>query len=55
MFKVKRSWKSFLDGWEFIEFILDELDQKMREGKLVEDDYFDGFYSIWSSGCNYIE
>lgn len=29
MLKVKRSRKFFLEGWEFIEFIIDELDVKM--------------------------
>lgn len=32
--KVKRSRKPPPDGWELIEPTLDELDQKMREGKL---------------------
>lgn len=36
--KVKRSRKPPPDGWELIEPTLDELDQKMREGKRV--DYF---------------
>lgn len=40
--KVKRSRKPPPDGWELIEPTLDELDQKMREGKPVEDDYPDG-------------
>lgn len=31
--KVKRSRKPPPDGWELIEPTLDELDQKMREGK----------------------
>lgn len=34
--KVKRSRKPPPDGWELIEPTLDELDQKMREGKPVE-------------------
>lgn len=33
--KVKRSRKPPPDGWELIEPTLDELDQKMREGKWV--------------------
>ena len=33
--KVKRSRKPPPDGWELIEPTLDELDQKMREGKAV--------------------
>lgn len=37
--KVKRSRKPPPDGWELIEPTLDELDQKMREGKPVDDDY----------------
>ncbi len=32
--KVKRSRKRPPEGWELIEPTLDELDQKMREGKL---------------------
>lgn len=36
--KVKRSRKAPPDGWELIEPTLDELDQKMREGK-------------WGSSC----
>lgn len=35
--KVKRSRKPPPDGWELIEPTLDELDQKMREGKSVEN------------------
>ncbi len=35
--KVKRSRKPPPDGWELIEPTLDELDQKMREGKPVEE------------------
>lgn len=31
--KVKRSRKPPPDGWELIEPTLDELDQKMREGR----------------------
>lgn len=31
--KVRRSRKPPPDGWELIEPTLDELDQKMREGK----------------------
>lgn len=34
--KVKRSRKPPPDGWELIEPTLDELDQKMREGKPEE-------------------
>lgn len=33
--KVRRSRKPPPDGWELIEPTLDELDQKMREGKLL--------------------
>lgn len=33
--KVKRSRKPPPDGWELIEPTLDELDQKMREGRPV--------------------
>ncbi len=40
--KVKRSRKPPPDGWELIEPTLDELDQKMREGEPVEDDYDPG-------------
>lgn len=40
--KVKRSRKPPPDGWELIEPTLDELDQKMREGKPVEDECPDG-------------
>lgn len=35
--KVKRSRKPPPDGWELIEPTLDELDQKMREGKSEVD------------------
>lgn len=35
MLKVKRSRKFFLEGWEFIEFIIDELDVKMWEGIVI--------------------
>lgn len=35
--KVKRSRKPPPDGWELIEPTLDELDQKMREGRSTED------------------
>ena len=34
--KVRRSRKPPPEGWELIEPTLDELDQKMREGKLFE-------------------
>lgn len=34
--KVKRSRKPPPDGWELIEPTLDELDQKMREGKQID-------------------
>lgn len=34
--KVKRSRKPPPDGWELIEPTLDELDQKMREGKRID-------------------
>ena len=33
--KVRRSRKRPPEGWELIEPTLDELDQKLREGKLV--------------------
>ena len=33
--KVRRSRKPPPDGWELIEPTLDELDAKMREGKLL--------------------
>lgn len=33
--KVRRSRKRPPDGWELIEPTLDELEQKMREGKLT--------------------
>ena len=33
--KVKRSRKNPPEGWELIEPTLDELDQKMRDGKVV--------------------
>lgn len=33
--KVRRSRKRPPDGWELIEPTLDELEQKMREGKLI--------------------
>lgn len=46
--KVKRSRKPPPDGWELIEPTLDELDQKMREGKLVED--LDGAHNTRPSG-----
>lgn len=36
--KVKRSRKPPPDGWELIEPTLDELDQKMREGWLEDDE-----------------
>lgn len=49
--KVKRSRKPPPDGWELIEPTLDELDQKMREGKMVEDDYPDGAHNSRPSGC----
>ena len=39
--KVKRSRKSPPEGWELIEPTLDELDQKMREGKLYLAGIFD--------------
>lgn len=48
--KVKRSRKPPPDGWELIEPTLDELDQKMREGKLVESDYPDGAHNTRPSG-----
>lgn len=35
--KVKRSRKPPPDGWELIEPTLDELDQKMREGKPINN------------------
>lgn len=34
--KVKRSKKPPPDGWELIEPTLEELEQKMREGKILE-------------------
>lgn len=40
--KVKRSRKPPPDGWELIEPTLDELDQKMREGKSEVDIHHDG-------------
>lgn len=40
--KVKRSRKPPPDGWELIEPTLDELDQKMREGKPEEDGHHNG-------------
>lgn len=40
--KVKRSRKPPPDGWELIEPTLDELDQKMREGKPEEDVHRNG-------------
>lgn len=43
--KVKRSRKPPPDGWELIEPTLDELDQKMREGKPVEGDCSDDDFS----------
>lgn len=39
--KVKRSRKPPPDGWELIEPTLDELDQKMREGKSEIDVHHD--------------
>lgn len=48
--KVKRSRKPPPDGWELIEPTLDELDQKMREGKRVENDYPDGAHNTRPSG-----
>lgn len=39
--KVKRSRKPPPDGWELIEPTLDELDQKMREGKPEVDAHHD--------------
>lgn len=39
--KVKRSRKPPPDGWELIEPTLDELDQKMREGKSEVDLHHD--------------
>lgn len=44
--KVKRSRKPPPDGWELIEPTLDELDQKMREGKAEEDVHHNGAQNI---------
>lgn len=40
--KVKRSRKAPPDGWELIEPTLDELDQKMREGKCGVSNWVNG-------------
>ena len=37
--KVKRSKKAPPEGWELIEPTLDELEQKMREGKTLKVDF----------------
>lgn len=51
--KVKRSRKPPPDGWELIEPTLDELDQKMREGRPIKDGFYGcaAQYVATSCGC----
>lgn len=41
--KVRRSRKQPPDGWELIEPTLEELEQKMREGKIYNENSFPKF------------